>query len=70
LFPSGNSSEDYLSILQNVPTKRAAAYMRGQWGASGGQKSAEIAELAAEQAVHVIQTGFSGKQLFDQMGIL
>ncbi|KFR11346.1 Tumor necrosis factor ligand superfamily member 8, partial [Opisthocomus hoazin] len=25
---TGNSSEDYLSILQNVPTKRAAAYMR------------------------------------------
>ncbi|NXL00268.1 TNFL8 factor, partial [Mesembrinibis cayennensis] len=28
LFPSGNTSEDYLGILQNVPTKRAAAYMR------------------------------------------
>ncbi|NWU65052.1 TNFL8 factor, partial [Pterocles burchelli] len=28
LFPSGNTSEDYLRILQNVPTKRAAAYMR------------------------------------------
>ncbi|NXE75041.1 TNFL8 factor, partial [Cochlearius cochlearius] len=28
LFPSGNTSEDYLSILQNVPTKGAAAYMR------------------------------------------
>ncbi|NWX52805.1 TNFL8 factor, partial [Steatornis caripensis] len=25
---SGNTSEDYLRILQNVPTKRAAAYMR------------------------------------------
>ncbi|NXF50393.1 TNFL8 factor, partial [Oceanites oceanicus] len=28
LFPSGNTSEDYLRILQSVPTKRAAAYMR------------------------------------------
>ncbi|NXX58732.1 TNFL8 factor, partial [Scopus umbretta] len=28
LFPSGNTSEDYLRILQNVPTTRAAAYMR------------------------------------------
>ncbi|NWH60680.1 TNFL8 factor, partial [Geococcyx californianus] len=28
LFPSGNTSEDYLRILLNVPTKRAAAYMR------------------------------------------
>uniref|UniRef100_A0A8C0I8U1 TNF superfamily member 8 n=1 Tax=Bubo bubo TaxID=30461 RepID=A0A8C0I8U1_BUBBB len=27
-FPSGNTSEDYLRILQNVPTRRAAAYMR------------------------------------------
>ncbi|NWR77826.1 TNFL8 factor, partial [Centropus unirufus] len=28
LFPSGNASEDYLRILLNAPTKRAAAYMR------------------------------------------
>ncbi|NXU59685.1 TNFL8 factor, partial [Turnix velox] len=28
LFPSGNTSEDHLRILQNVPIKRAAAYMR------------------------------------------
>ncbi|NXY84003.1 TNFL8 factor, partial [Alcedo cyanopectus] len=28
LFPSGNTSEDYLRILQNVPTQGAAAYMR------------------------------------------
>ncbi|NWQ76291.1 TNFL8 factor, partial [Columbina picui] len=28
LFPSGNTSEDYLRILRNVPTKGAAAYMR------------------------------------------
>ncbi|NXX02927.1 TNFL8 factor, partial [Larus smithsonianus] len=28
LFPSGNTSEEHLRILQNVPIKRAAAYMR------------------------------------------
>ncbi|NWX16795.1 TNFL8 factor, partial [Aegotheles bennettii] len=28
LFPPGNTSEDYLRILQNVPTERASAYMR------------------------------------------
>ncbi|NXG33786.1 TNFL8 factor, partial [Dromaius novaehollandiae] len=28
LFPSGNTSEDYLRILQSVPIKTAAAYMR------------------------------------------
>ncbi|NXN21576.1 TNFL8 factor, partial [Nycticryphes semicollaris] len=28
LFPSGNTSEDHLRILQNVPIQRAAAYMR------------------------------------------
>lgn len=52
LFPSGNTSEDYLRILRNVPTKGAAAYMRGEWEPSGGR---------AEQTVHVIQTGLSGK---------
>ncbi|NXJ61840.1 TNFL8 factor, partial [Rostratula benghalensis] len=28
LFPSGNTSEDHLRILQNIPIQRAAAYMR------------------------------------------
>ncbi|NXT73646.1 TNFL8 factor, partial [Zapornia atra] len=28
LISTGNTSEDYVRILQNVPTKRAAAYMR------------------------------------------
>ncbi|NXP56275.1 TNFL8 factor, partial [Heliornis fulica] len=28
LISTGNTSEEYLRILQNVPTKRAAAYMR------------------------------------------
>lgn len=39
LFPSGNTSEDYLRILRNVPTKGAAAYMRGEWSPAEGRQS-------------------------------
>lgn len=62
LFSSGNTFEDYLRILQSVPAKGAAAYMRGQWGVQGrGTELGKGDFRAVWRAARVIHSGFSGK---------
>ncbi|NXN10789.1 TNFL8 factor, partial [Indicator maculatus] len=50
LFPSGNTSEDYLSILQNVATKEAAAYVRVSRPVNGSKVS--LVEKGVCEGIH------------------
>ncbi|NXX48408.1 TNFL8 factor, partial [Tricholaema leucomelas] len=50
LFPSGTTSEEYLSILPNVATKEAAAYMRVSRPVNGSKVS--LAEKGVCEGIH------------------
>ncbi|NXG50842.1 TNFL8 factor, partial [Psilopogon haemacephalus] len=50
LFPSGNTSEEYLSILLNVATKEAAAYMRVSRPAKGSKVT--LVEKGVCEGIH------------------
>lgn len=72
LFPSGNTSEDYLRILQNVPTKRAAAYMRGQWGAQWRARVGKkrLQSWGKSRLFMLFKLGLVANRFFGQVGLL